>query len=49
MLSLFNEDAVVTIQSARSVHEGRDAEFRKMYVELFEKYRKYLRHIYFRQ
>ncbi|TYB49672.1 nuclear transport factor 2 family protein [Actinomadura chibensis] len=48
VLSLFNEDAVFTIQSAHSVHTGRDEGIRQMYVELFENYRRHMRHIHFR-
>lgn len=48
VLSCFTEDAVVTIQSAHSVHEGRDTEVRQMYEELFENYRTHMRHIHFR-
>lgn len=48
VLSCFDEDAIVTIQTARSVHEGRDADIRKMYEELFENYKNHMRHIHFR-
>lgn len=48
VLSCFNEDAVVTVQTARSVHEGRDADIRTMYEELFENYKSHMRHIHFR-
>jgi len=48
VLSCFTEDAVVTIQSAHSIHDGRDSAIRTMYEELFANYRKHLRHIHFR-
>ncbi len=48
VLSLFNEDAVFTIQSAHAVHEGRDDGLRAMYEELFENYRTHMRHVHFR-
>ncbi len=48
VLSLFNEDAVVTIQSAHAVHEGRDDGLRTMYEELFATYRTHMRHVHFR-
>lgn len=48
VLSCFTEDAVATVQSARSVHEGRDTNVRKMYEDLFENYKTHMRHIHFR-
>lgn len=48
VLSCFHAEAIVTIQSAHSPHEGRDSGIRQMYVELFENYRKHMRHIHFR-
>ena len=48
VLSCFTEDAVATVQSARSVHKGRDTEIREMYEELFDNYRQHMRHIHFR-
>lgn len=48
VLSLFNEDAVFTIQSAHAVHEGRDGGIRQMFVELFDNYKRHMRHVHFR-
>ncbi|QNN55064.1 nuclear transport factor 2 family protein [Nocardioides mesophilus] len=48
VLSCFAEDAVVTIQSAHAVHQGRDAEIKAMYEELFDNYRARMRHVHFR-
>lgn len=48
VLSCFTEDAVATIQSAHSVHQGRDTEIRRMYEELFDNYRNHMRHVHFR-
>jgi len=42
VLGCFHPDAVFTIQSAFSIHEGRDAGIRKMFENLFEKYSKVL-------
>ena len=36
VLDCFNEDAVFTIQSHLTVHKGRDAGIREMFVKLFE-------------
>lgn len=38
VLECFHPDAVFTIQSAFSTHEGRDTGIRKMFENLFEKY-----------
>ncbi|MFC5996528.1 nuclear transport factor 2 family protein [Pseudonocardia hispaniensis] len=48
VLSCFNEEAVVTIQTAHSVHSGRDDDVRQMYIELFDNYKRNMRHIHFR-
>lgn len=48
VLSCFHEDAIVTIQSAHAPHEGRDEGVRQMYLELFDNYRKHMRHIHFK-
>ena len=48
VLSCFTEDAAVTVQTARSVHEGRETGIRAMYEELFENYKSHMRHIHFR-
>ena len=48
VLSCFHEDAIVTIQSAHAPHEGRDTGIRDMYLELFQNYRKHMRHVHFR-
>ncbi|MFT9846265.1 nuclear transport factor 2 family protein [Aneurinibacillus sp. REN35] len=48
ILECFNEDAVFTIQSAHSVHQGRDTEIRAMYVELFQNYQPKMVHKDFR-
>ncbi len=48
VLSCFTEDAVVTVQSAHSVHDGRDTSIRQMYEDLFAAYPKHMRHIHFR-
>lgn len=38
VLDCFHPDAVFTIQSAFSMHEGRDAGIKKMFENLFERY-----------
>ncbi|UPK76782.1 nuclear transport factor 2 family protein [Nocardioidaceae bacterium SCSIO 66511] len=48
VLSCFTEDAVATVQTAHSVHEGRDTGVRAMYEELFSNFRTHMRHIHFR-
>ena len=47
VLDCFTEDAVLTIQSAHSTHEGRDTGLRTMYEDLFATYRPRMRHIHF--
>ncbi len=42
ILDCFYPDAVFTIQSAFSTHEGRDTGIRKMFENLFERYSKIL-------
>src|SRR5690625_7463722 len=49
VLSCFHEDAIVTIKSAHAPHEGRDTGIRDMYLELFQNYRKHMRHVHFRR
>lgn len=40
VLDCFHPDAVFTIQSAFSTHQGRDTGIRKMFEDLFERYSK---------
>ena len=47
VLDCFTEDAVLTIQSAHSTHEGRDTGLRTMYEDLFKTYEPRMRHIHF--
>jgi hypothetical protein len=42
VLDCFHPDAVFTIQSAFSTHEGRDTGIKKMFENLFERYSKVL-------
>ncbi|MEH7383452.1 nuclear transport factor 2 family protein [Bacillus sp. JJ1533] len=48
ILENFREDAVFTIQSAHSVHKGRDTEIRQMYLDLFKNYEPKMIHKDFR-
>lgn len=48
VLANFREDAVFTIQSAQSVHKGRDSEIRQMFIELFKNYEPKMIHRDFR-
>jgi ketosteroid isomerase-like protein len=48
VLDCFCEDAVFTIQSAHSVHKGRDSEIREMYINLFANYEPKMIHKDFR-
>jgi len=48
ILACFCEDAVFTIQTAHSVHKGRDNEIRDMYINLINNYKPKMIHNEFR-